>query len=518
MGIMTTDVLFGQAYFLRFDPKLWAAQQPYAPLGALYAASMARQRGYRVALFDAMLADSESEWEAALDCHRPRVAVLYEDSFNYLTKMCLLRMREAAVSMIAAARRRGIPTVVSGSDASDHPDVYLRAGADLVVTGEGETTLVEVLDALARNGERQPSAIDGVCYAAADGRLVRTRPREIIRDLDAVPLPAWDLVDVERYRRIWTGRHGYFSMNLVTTRGCPYHCNWCAKPIYGQRYTARSPESVANEIRWLRRTYRPDHLWIADDIFGLKPGWIEQFAALVSEQGCAVPFKCLLRADGVSAGVARALRAAGCRTAWIGAESGSQRVLDAMEKGTRVDQIAGATRELRSAGIEVGFFLQFGYPGETAADIELTRRMVRECRPDDIGVSISYPLPGTRFYERVRAQLGEKQNWRDSDDLAMLYRAEFPAGFYRALHALVHAEFRARRALDTLAGRRAPARRISRETVAGALQALRVPLLRRRVDRERGAAAPPHVRRVEIRPVLTRQAAAVPSDPSAAAQ
>src|SRR5205814_61767 len=209
--------------------------------------------------------------------------------------------------------------------------------------------------------------------------------------------------------------------NIVTTRGCPYHCNWCAKPIYGQRYTTRTPQQVADEVGWLLKTYRPDHLWFADDIFGLKPGWIEQFAAIVLQRQSVVPFKCLMRADGVTGATVRALQTAGCRTVWIGAESGSQRVLDWMEKGTRVDQIAAAARRLHAAGIEVGFFLQFGYPGETLDDIELTLDMVGRCRPDDIGISVSYPLPGTAFFERVKADLGEKKNWVDSGDLAMMY-------------------------------------------------------------------------------------------------
>ena len=203
-------------------------------------------------------------------------------------------------------------------------------------------------------------------------------------------------------------------------------------------------------MAWLKATYRPDHFWIADDIFGLKPGWIEEFARQVVARDAATPFKCLLRADGVTAPIATALAAAGCRTVWIGAESGSQRILDAMEKGTTVENIRTATALLRAAGIEVGFFLQFGYPGETFDDIETTLRMVRDCRPDDIGVSVSYPLPGTTFFERVKTQLGAKRNWVDSDDLAMMYRGTYPPAFYRALHLLVHAEFRQHRAADVL--------------------------------------------------------------------
>ena len=518
--VSSADVLFGQAYFLRFDPKLWEARQPYAPLGALYAAACVRDHGYRVALFDAMLAASEAEWTEALDRHRPRFAVIYEDNFNYLSKMCLLRMRQAALTMIDAARERGITTIVAGADATDHPVTYLDRGATAVVTGEGEVTLVELLDALSRAGGAADAgglkAIDGLCLRDDDGRVVHTKARAIIRQLDSLPFPAWDLVDVERYRATWLAHHGYFSMNLVTTRGCPYHCNWCAKPIYGQRYTARSPEHVVDEMAWLKRTFRPDHLWIADDIFGLKPGWIERFAALVQARDAATPFKCLLRADQVTAGVARGLHAAGCRTAWIGAESGSQRILDAMEKGTRVDQIGQATRLLHAAGVEVGFFLQFGYPGETRADIDRTLEMVRVCAPDDIGVSVSYPLPGTTFYQRVQAQLGQKQNWVDSNDLAMMYHATYVPDFYRALHALVHAEFRAGKSKSVVS--RAAARpwtigrRHARAAVNVVYQTAKVSLLQRRLSRLARLTAPSPP--TPLVPLLTPQAAAVPTDQS----
>jgi anaerobic magnesium-protoporphyrin IX monomethyl ester cyclase len=407
-------------------------------------------------------------------------------------------MREAGLAMIDAARERGVPIIVAGSDASDHPDVYLDRGAVLVIAGEGEVTLGDVLDAMSGRSTTQLGAIPGICLRG-DGRMIRTPARDVVRDLDALPLPAWDLVDVDRYRRIWTERHGYFSMNIVTTRGCPYHCNWCAKPIYGQRYSARSPERVAEEVAWLKTTYKPAHLWIADDIFGLKPGWIERYADAVSARGAVTPFKCLLRADGVTEAGARALAKAGCRTAWIGAESGAQDILDAMEKGTRVDQIYNARRALKSAGIEVGFFLQFGYPGETLAQIEQTLQMVRDCDPDDIGVSVSYPLPGTAFHDRVKTQLGEKQNWVDSNDLAMMYQAAYVPEFYRALHALVHAEFRSRK-------------RGSIRTAAAAIyHAARIPLLRRRVRRlsrvATGAAHP-----LLLIPVLTRGEAAVPTE------
>jgi anaerobic magnesium-protoporphyrin IX monomethyl ester cyclase len=438
-------ILFGQSYYLRFDPKLWQAMQPYPPLGTLYAAAYLRRRGYEVALFDAMLAGSEAEWVAALDQYRPRFAVLYEDNFNYLSKMCLLRMRQAAFTMIEMARRRGCTVIVCGADATDHAGLYLAQGAHYVLIGEGEETLGELLDSLTRRTQQPIEEILGLAYATPSGICSSRRPD--IKQLDDLPFPAWDLVDVEQYRRLWRSRHGYYSMNMVTTRGCPYHCNWCAKPIWGQRYHSRSPENVVAELKWLKETYRPDHIWFADDIMGLKPGWWQRFADQVTARNTGVPFKCLSRADLLlrDENEVAALRRAGCQIVWIGAESGSQKVLDAMEKGTRVEQIYEATSRLRQAGVQVGFFLQFGYPGETWQDIERTLQMVRDCRPDDVGMSVSYPLPGTKFYHNVKAQLGEKQNWDDSADLAMMYQGPFTTAFYRQLHTVVHKEFRSRR-------------------------------------------------------------------------
>jgi len=442
------DILFGQAYYLRFDPKLWAAMQPYPPLGTLYAASYARQRGYRVALFDAMLAESEQHWAEHLDVVKPRFACLFEDNFNYLSKMCLSRMREAALTMIRMAKERGCVVILCGADATDHAEFYLRQGADYVLLGEGELTLVELLDALTGRSSQKLSDILGLAYLdpQAANPLCLTSRRPDLRDLDSLPFPAWDLVDLAHYQRLWRERHGYYSMNMVTTRGCPYHCNWCAKPIWGQRYNVRSPENVVAELRWLKDTYQPDHIWFADDILGLKPGWIKTFSALAHEAQCLIPFKCLTRADLVTESVASALARAGCQTVWLGAESGSQKILDAMDKGTRVADIQRATYLLRARDIRVGFFLQFGYPGETWADIQLTLQLVRVCQPDEIGISVSYPLPGTKFYERVRAELGTKQNWVDSNDLALLYHGPYPQEFYRVLHGRVHAEFRLRRA------------------------------------------------------------------------
>ncbi|HEX5164838.1 MAG TPA: radical SAM protein [Thermomicrobiales bacterium] len=483
-----SEVLLGQSYYLRFDPKLWEAMQPYPPLGTLYAASYIRERGYDVALFDAMLAESEAEWEQALQREQPRFAVIFEDNFNYLSKMCLLRMREAAYTMIRMARETGATVIAAGADASDNGESYLASGADYVLYGEGDATLAELLDHLTGRSTTPLADIQGLIYRDPEQGLVQTARRPDLKDLDALPFPAWELVDIPRYQAIWREHHGYYSMNMVTTRGCPFHCNWCAKPIWGQRYNARSPENVAQELKWLKERFQPDHLWFVDDIMGLKPGWLERFATRVEELDAKVPFKSLNRVDLLLRGDAvNALKRAGAKTIWMGAESGSQKILDAMEKGTRVEQIYEAASRLHAAGIEVGFFLQFGYPGETREDIEMTLQMVRDCKPDDVGMSVSYPLPGTKFHDWVRDQLGVKQNWLDSNDLAMLYKGTYTTDFYRQLHRVLHKEFRARKNRESLTRTLRRPKQVRpqhlRQVAAMTAQLASLPIERRKLNR-----------------------------------
>lgn len=444
------DILLTHSYFLQHDPKEYKAMMPYPPLGTLYASTHLRARGYEVGFFDSMLASDEREISQSIDRHRPSVVVIYDDDFNFLTKMCLSRMRKAAFTMIRLAKERGCKVVVHGSDPADHIEEYLQHGADYVVFGEGELTLGELLDHLLRKSGRPISDISGVAYLLS-GAVRRNASRPLIEDLDRLEFPRRDIVDMARYRSVWKERHGYFSTNIVTTRGCPFHCNWCAKPIYGQVYHSRSPENVVEEMLYLNRDFHPDHLWFCDDIFGLKPGWVSCFADTVLRKHAQIPFKCLSRADLLlKENTVENLARAGCKTVWIGAESGSQRILDAMEKGTNVEQIYASTALLHRRGIGIGFFLQYGYPGETRQDIERTFRMVKECRPEEIGVSVSYPLPGTKFYETVKGELGTKQNWVDSQDLDIMYRGTFNSDFYRTLHRITHKKFRLWQGVDLL--------------------------------------------------------------------
>lgn len=443
------SILVCHSYFLRFDPKQVERGKPYPPLATLQVGAILRQAGHQVALFDAMLADGIEEFDRKLAEVKPQVVLFYEDNYNFLSKMCLGKMRQAACQMMATARRAGARVIASGSDVSDAPEPYLRAGADLALKGEGLSALLELLPRL--NSELNAPGgelIQGLSGAAVlvKNSLVKVNGARVLPaiargalngGLDS-EIAAWDLVDMDRYRSVWLKAHGYFSLNMAASRGCSFRCAWCAKPIWGNQYLQRSAESVAAEMAYLKRTFAPRHIWFADDIFGFRVDWVTEFAAAVQAGGGGIPFTIQTRADLLSERMAEALRAAGCQEAWLGAESGSQRVLDAMNKGTTVAEIITARARLKAVGIRVGFFIQLGYLDEQLSDILATRELLEASRPDDVGVSVAYPLPGTKFHDLVKEQLGGKTHWQDSDDLEMMFRGTYTSDFYRTIRDLLH--------------------------------------------------------------------------------
>jgi len=435
------SILVCHSYFLRFDQKQQERAKPYPPLATLQVAAQLRQAGHTVSLFDAMLAEGTEDYHQLLMTVRPQVVLFYEDNYNFLSKMCLGKMRNACCEMIGNARRHGARIIAAGSDATDAPEAYLRAGADFVLLGEGLETLAAVLPRLdAGLAQATPRLLEGLSgYAVLEqGEVATVRTSGPPRSLQHTVPPAWDLVDIERYRSIWQGAHGYFSLNMVSSKGCSFRCAWCAKPIWGNQYLQRNATEVAAEMTHLKRTHAPEHVWFADDIFGFRVDWVQEFARSVQASGGSIPFTIQTRADLISERMAHTLQEAGCKEAWIGAESGSQRILDAMNKGTKVAEILTARARLQAVGIRVGFFIQLGYLGEELADVLATRRLIDNARPDDVGVSVSYPLPGTKFHELVKEQLGGKTHWDESDDLDMMFQGTYTSDFYRAVRNLLH--------------------------------------------------------------------------------
>ncbi|HAW52831.1 MAG TPA: radical SAM protein [Flavobacteriales bacterium] len=442
-------VLLSHSYFYYFDPKQWRAKRPYPPLGTLYAASVLRDQGHEVIFFDNALEKNTGAFARILKTSKPDVLVLYDDGFNYLTKMCLTNMREASFEMTSMANRLGIPVVVSSSDSTDQHKMYLDQGVDFVILGEGEITLKELIHSLSAK-EVDVSSISGLVFKKG-AEMIRTKPRTELRNLDELPFPAWDILDVNRYKDIWMKNHGYFSLNISTTRGCPFKCNWCAKPIYGNRYNSRSPQKVAQEMTMLTEQFQVDRFWITDDIFGLKPNWVHEFAAEVERTNQHFKYVIQSRVDlMLKDDNLKSMIRSGLHEVWVGAESGSQKILDAMDKGITVDQIREATRIVHSYNRRICFFLQLGYPGEEQDDIQKTIDLLLELMPDDIGVSVSYPLPGTVFYERVKNELALKSNWTDSDDLDLMYSGSFDSEYYKKIHRVIHKLYRRKQGLRYL--------------------------------------------------------------------
>jgi anaerobic magnesium-protoporphyrin IX monomethyl ester cyclase len=438
---MMLSILVCHSYFLRLDQKQTARAKPYPPLATLQVVSLLREAGHQVSFFDAMLADGIEEYHQLLALGTPQLVLFYEDNFNFLSKMCLATMRRAACDMIGSARRAKARVIAAGPDVSDSPGPYLRAGADLALVGEGLSTLLDLLprfDAqLHLESEDLVRGLSGVA-SLSGGKVVDATGTKGLALAQNAGLAAWDLVDIARYRSVWIKAHGYFSLNMAASRGCSFRCTWCSKPIWGNQYLQRSPLEVAAEMAHLKRTFNPDHIWFADDIFGFRVDWVAQFAAATRTAGVQIPFNIQTRADLISERMALALRDAGCREAWIGAESGSQRILDSMNKGTTVAEIITARARLKSVGIRVGFFIQLGYIDEQFDDILATRDLLTAAQPDEIGVSVSYPLPGTKFYDLVKAQMRAKTHWHESNDLDMMFHGTYTSSFYRSVRDLLH--------------------------------------------------------------------------------
>jgi anaerobic magnesium-protoporphyrin IX monomethyl ester cyclase len=458
-------VLFAHPYHLALDPHEASVMKPYTPLSTMVAAASARRAGFDVSFYDGMFEPDEHGFADRVRGF-DKVAILSDDH-SVQMKMCLGRIQQAQLAMIGAAKRAGAEVVVGGPDVSDRPQHYLTGGADGAFVGDPIDGVIEWLQGA--------TAIEGLHGERGAGG--RRKPPE---DLDRLPDPAWDLIDMAAYRDHWRAAHGYWEMNVWTARGCPYRCNWCAKPTWGRTYHTRSPQSVARELQALRAAYAPDRIWFTDDIFALKSSWLRAFRQALPER---VPYRCLSRADLIKTDELGAdLAASGCDELWMGAESGADTVLQAMDKDGSVAEIRNATAILRRHGIKVGFFLQLGYPGEGLPEVLQTVDMVKELRPDDIGVSVTYPLPGTVFHERVATSMTAQKYWDGSMENRPLYETTFDREFYGAAKEVlrsVHSAAWRRESVEAFIAE--PSRRTARRVAGAAWHTLRLPIVKRRM-------------------------------------
>ena len=433
-------IIISHSYFLNLDPKEAANQKPYPPLATLLLAALIKQEiGHDVAVYDVMFDNDANSLVQYINMNNPDLVIIYDDDFNYLTKMCLENMRNAIFTAVNNVKLN-CTFIAHGSDASDQAEMYLENGFDYVVHTNAENIILKLIRLLINNDDNKISLLNSLTYFR--NRTICQNPVAIDNfPLERLPDPAWELIDLNPYRKMWTDNHGYFSLNISTAHGCPYHCNWCAKPLYGRTYKAIPAHKIARQFQFMKTKLNTDHVWITDDIFALKPGWITEFANDVINRDAIIPYKIQLRSDLVNQQFIAELARSGCDEVWLGVESGSQKILDAMEKNLNLEQIFTSTRILKSKNIKVGFFIQYGYPGEKFEDIKMTLQMIRACKPDFIGISISYPLKGTPFYQTVVNDMGEKLNWTDSGDLALMFPGKYHPDFYRALHAYTHHYF-----------------------------------------------------------------------------
>jgi anaerobic magnesium-protoporphyrin IX monomethyl ester cyclase len=414
------DVLFAHGYFLAEDAQERRIMRPYPPLGLLYLSSHLRRAGLAVDIFDSTFR-SFTEFADRVERDRPRVVGLY---CNLMTKANVLRM-------IAIARAAGARVVLGGPEPPHYAQEYLERGADVVVVGEGEKTLEELLPALLEGRpESEWANIAGIAFRA-EGRVIRTAPRPLIADLDAQPWPDREAVDIPAYLDAWRGRHGRGSLSLITARGCPFTCTWCSRSVFGETHRRRSVTDVADEVQALVERYRPDQLWYADDVFAIHRGWTLAFADEMGRRGLRLPFECISRGERIDDDVADALARLGCFRVWVGSESGSQRVLDAMQRRVRVEQVQAATRRLQRRGIEVGFFIMLGYADEDVSDLEATVRHLKTARPDAFLTTVAYPIKGTPYYETVAPRVAPTADWAGGSDRDLVIRGRHTPAYYQ---------------------------------------------------------------------------------------
>jgi anaerobic magnesium-protoporphyrin IX monomethyl ester cyclase len=420
-------LLLTHGYFLMEDPKEQRIMKPYAPLGILSISAHLRSKGFDVDIYDSTFG-SRDELFRILDEGPPGALGIYGN----------LMTRRNVLDLVQRGRTAGWKVILGGPEPPNYAEEFLAAGADLIVAGEAVLSLERLL-ASGLDRSRWGS-IPGIIFSGDDGTVVRTGPAELISNLDAQPWPDRERVDIPRYLKVWREHHGAGSVSLITARGCPYHCNWCSHSVYGKSHRRRSPHSVVDEVEWILNRYQPEMIWFADDVFTIHHGWITEYAAEMNRRGLHIPFECITRADRFNTRMAETLAQLGCFRIWIGSESGSQRILDAMQRGVKVEQVREAVSLCKQYGIQTGMFLMWGYEGEEISDIEATVNHVKNCRPDVFFTTVSYPIKGTPYFERVASKLVTLRSWQDSTDRELMVRGRHSRRFYQYADDLLKSE------------------------------------------------------------------------------
>jgi anaerobic magnesium-protoporphyrin IX monomethyl ester cyclase len=424
------ELLLTHGYFLYEDPKELQILKPYAPLGILYLCSHLREQGFDVDVFDTTFSSREALFKH-LRTEIPSVLGIYAN----------LMTRSNVVETLKVAREAGWKTIVGGPEPGAYAFEYLQAGAQYVVFGEGELTMQDLLEAFrAGASDSCASIIPGIAYLDATGNMHETAQRNQIANLDNQPWPARQAIDVSRYVKTWRDAHGKGSINFITARGCPYKCRWCSHQVFGQTHRRRDPLLVIDEVEWLLQTYTPDMVWVSDDVFTINHKWLRDYATEMRRRGLRIPFECISRADRLNAEMLDLLAELGCFRIWIGSESGSQRILDSMDRGVKIEQVQQAVAMSRERGIESGMFLMWGYEGEELDDIEATIKHVSVSKPDIFFTTVSYPIKGTPYYKKISDRLVQLKPWGASSDREIKIKGRHSQKFYNYADKLLKDE------------------------------------------------------------------------------
>ncbi|HEX6913866.1 MAG TPA: radical SAM protein [Chitinophagaceae bacterium] len=419
-------VLLTHGYFLEEDEKEQLIMKPYVPLGILYISAYLEQHGVENEVFDSTFSNRKSFCDY-ITAYRPGVIGIYT---NLMTKPNVL-------NMIGYIRERlpGTRIVLGGPEVRASAERFLRAGADYIVIGEGELTMLELVRAIEQDREAAVVMIPGLAILL-DGQFIRTAEREKIADLDQLPFPNRKKVNLQLYLDTWNSHHGRSAVSVNTMRGCPYSCRWCSRAVYGASYRRRSPENVVRELEEVYNTYRPGSIWFVDDVFTINHKWLRGFNDVLQAKQLKISYECITRADRLNEEAIMLLKASGCFRVWIGAESGSQQVIDLMDRRVKVEQVRDMIRLASKHGLETGTFIMLGYPGETEADIKETIYHLKQSNPDHFTITIAYPIRGTELFQQVESQQLNSPDWATSTDRDINFKRTYNRRYYD--HAVKH--------------------------------------------------------------------------------
>jgi radical SAM superfamily enzyme YgiQ (UPF0313 family) len=414
-------VLLTHGYFLADDPRERVIMKPYVPLGILYISSWLEKHAVEHEVVDSTFLSFDDQLHT-IHTYQPDIVAVYT---NLMTKLNVLRLIR---TLKENPQTQHIKIVLGGPEVRNHAENFLKYGADLLIVGEGEETVLDVVEAFSTT-QQLPVDIVGT-IVLKDGKVQLNPERQLLRDINQLPIPNRKKVNLQLYLDAWKSNHGYNMISVSTMRGCPYTCKWCSRAVYGGTYRRRSPQLVVDELEELQRIYNPDRIWFVDDVFTISHKWLRDFADEIKLRGLKISYEIITRADRMNEEVIQLLKASGCFRIWIGAESGSQKIIDAMDRRVDVQQVRTMIQLSRHYGIEAGTFIMLGYPGETEVDIQETIRHLIEARPNQYTITIAYPIKGTSLYQEVEPLINTTLNWTESTDREIDFQRTHPRKYY----------------------------------------------------------------------------------------